>query len=265
MRPTSLRMIKLLPVIALLAIRAAYAADVPEYGYKVVHVYPHDPEAFTEGLFYLDGYLFEATGLAGKSSVRKVDLQTGKVVQSEEVPRPYFGEGIVAFKNSLIQLTYTSETGFIYDLKTFRKQKDFHYPGQGWSLTSDGKRIIMDDGTPELRFWNPDSLQETGRVTVTANGVPLEYINELEWVKGEVYANVWHTDRIARIDPVSGQVRGWIDLTGLLPKSDFRTGAEGAEQVLNGIAYDAAHDRLFVTGKYWPKLFEIKIYPKPLH
>ncbi len=121
----------------------------------------------------------------------------------------------------------------------------------------------MDDGTPELRFWNPDSLQETGRVTVTANGVPLEYINELEWVKGEVYANVWHTDRIARIDPVSGQVRGWIDLTGLLPKSDFRTGAEGAEQVLNGIAYDAAHDRLFVTGKYWPKLFEIKIYPKP--
>ncbi len=239
------------------------AAAIPEYGYQVVHVYPHDPAAFTEGLFYQDGYLYEATGLAGKSSVRKVDLKTGKTLQKEEVPQPYFGEGIVAIKNRLLQLTYTTETGFVYDLKTLKLEREFHYPGQGWSLTFDGKQIIMDDGTPELRFWDPETLKETARVKVTADGVPLQYINELEWVKGEIYANVWHTDRIARIDPKTGVVRGWINLQGLLPASDILQGWEGVEQVLNGIAYDAAGDRLFVTGKYWPKLFEIKVQRKP--
>ena len=238
-------------------------AAIPEYGYQVIHVYPHDPEAFTEGLFYLDGFLYEATGLAGKSSVRKVDVRTGKVLQQQDVPEPYFGEGIVAWKNHLIQLTYTTETGFVYDLKTFKREREFHYPGQGWSLTFDGKQIVMDDGTPELRFWDGETLKETGRVRVTADGVPVQNINELEWVKGELYANVWHTDRIARIDTKTGQVRGWIDLKGLLPASDKRDGWDAGEQVLNGIAYDAAHDRLFVTGKYWPKLFEIKIKRKP--
>ena len=226
-------------------------------------MYPHDPEAFTEGLFYLDGFLYEATGLAGKSSVRKVDVRTGKVLQQQDVPEPYFGEGIVAWKNHLIQLTYTTETGFVYDLKTFKREREFHYPGQGWSLTFDGKQIVMDDGTPELRFWDGETLKETGRVRVTADSVPVQNINELEWVKGELYANVWHTDRIARIDTKTGQVRGWIDLKGLLPASDQRDGWDAGEQVLNGIAYDAAHDRLFVTGKYWPKLFEIKIKRKP--
>ena len=251
-----------LSLIAFLTALQIGAAPITEYGYQVVHVYPHDPDAFTEGLFYLNGFLYEATGLPGKSFVRKVDLQTGKVLQQEEVPQPYFGEGIVAIKDRLIQLTYTTETGFVYNLKTLQKEREFHYPGQGWSLTYDGKRIIMDDGTPELRFWDSETLRETGRVKVTANGVPLENINELEWVKGELYANVWHTDRIARIDAATGQVRGWIDLTGLLPRSDVRSGMEGLEQVLNGIAYDSVHDRLFVTGKYWPKLFEIKIRPK---
>ena len=226
-------------------------------------MYPHDPEAFTEGLFYLDGFLYEATGLAGKSSVRKVDVRTGKVLQQQDVPEPYFGEGIVAWKNHLIQLTYTTETGFVYDLKTFKREREFHYPGQGWSLTFDGKQIVMDDGTPELRFWDGETLKETGRVRGTADSVPVQNINELEWVKGELYANVWHTDRIARIDTKTGQVRGWIDLKGLLPASDKRDGWDAGEQVLNGIAYDAAHDRLFVTGKYWPKLFEIKIKRKP--
>lgn len=240
-----------------------YAAALPEYGFEVVHVYPHDPAAFTEGLFFRNGRLYEATGLEGRSSVRKVDLETGKVLQQHALPPGFFGEGIVAIGDRLIQLTYTTEKGFVYNLRTLQPEREFGYPGQGWALTFDGKRIIMDDGTPELRFWDPDTLKEIGRLTVTASDVPLENINELEWVKGEIYANVWHTDRIARIDPKTGQVRAWIDLTGLLPKADLATGQEAGEQVLNGIAYDAAGDRLFVTGKYWPKLFEIKIHPKP--
>ncbi len=240
-----------------------HPAPIPEDGYKVVNTYVHDPQAFTEGLFYLDGYLYEATGLAGRSSVRKVKLQDGTVVQQQELPPQYFGEGIVAWKNSLIQLTYTTETGFVYDLRTFTLRKTFHYPGQGWSLTTDGKRIVMDDGTPQIRFWDPDTLAETGHITVTADGKPVQNLNELEWVKGEIFANVWHEDRIARIDPTSGRVKGWIDLSGLLPKSDRASGPEAAEQVLNGIAYDAKNDRLFVTGKYWPKLFEIRLIRKP--
>jgi glutamine cyclotransferase len=232
---------------------------IAEYGYEVVHAYPHDPEAFTEGLFYLDGYLYEATGIEAQSSVRKVKLETGEVVQKHELPEAYFGEGIVAWKDRLLQLTYTTQVGFIYDLATFGVEKQFSYPGQGWSMTTDGKRIIMDDGTPEIRFWDPETLRETGRIRVTADGQPVSNLNELEWVKGEIFANVWQTDRIARIDPASGAVRGWIDLTGLLDPADRLPGKGGAEQVLNGIAYDAKGGRLFVTGKYWPKLFEIRL------
>ena len=237
----------------------ADAGSIPEYGYQVVHVYPHDPLAFTEGLFYLNGYLYESTGMEGQSSARKVRLETGEVVQKHEVPEQFFGEGIVAWKGKLVQLTWRTEVGFVYDLNTFETRNEFHYPGEGWSMTEDGRRIIMDDGTPQLRFWDPDTLREIGRLTVTANGEPVANLNELEWVKGEIYANIWMTDRIARINAKTGKVVGWIDCTGLLSPSDR---VEGQTDVLNGIAYDAEHDRLFVTGKRWPKLVEIRLVRK---
>ncbi len=235
---------------------------VPEYTFTVVHAYPHDPRAFTEGLFYQDGFLYESTGLAGQSSIRKVELQTGKILQQQDVPAAYFGEGIAPWKDRLIALTYTTQLGFVYDRNSLTVRRAFQYPGQGWALTQDGKRLIMDDGTPQIRFWDPETLAEIGRITVTADGRPLQDLNELEWVKGEIYANIWHWDRIARIDPASGKVVGWIDLAGLLNADDRLAGPDGVEQVLNGIAYDAAGDRLFVTGKWWPKLFEIRLVNK---
>jgi glutaminyl-peptide cyclotransferase len=229
------------------------ASGIPECSYRVIHSYPHDPGAFTEGLFYRDGYLYEGTGGDQAGDIRKVKLETGEVVQRHAIPPEYFGEGIVAWKDRLYELTWKGETGWIYDLAGFAVKGEFHYPGEGWALTTDGKRIIMDDGTPQLRFWDPQTLQETGRLTVTAGGEPVQYLNELEWVKGEIYANVWHTDRIARIDPKNGRVAGWIDLTGLWEGSDHDW------KTLNGIAYDASGDRLFVTGKNWPKLYEIRL------
>jgi glutaminyl-peptide cyclotransferase len=180
-------------------------------------------------------------------------------VEKHDLPPEYFGEGIINWKNELIQLTYKSEVGFVYNLASFAVRRKFEYPGEGWALTTDGKRILMSDGTPQIRFWNPDTLAETGRLTVTDNGQPLKNVNELEWVKGDIYANVWMTDRIAIIDATSGVVKSWIDLTGLLDASDR---ASGEVDVLNGIAYDAKTDRLFVTGKRWPKLFEVKLVPK---
>ncbi len=232
--------------------------NIPVYGYEVVHTYPHDRTAFTEGLFYLNGFLYEGTGIEEQSSIRKVKLETGEVLQKRDLPN-YFGEGIINWKDRLYELTWQTQIGFIYDLASFTPKGEFHYSGEGWSFTTDGKRIIMDDGTPQIRFWNPDTLQETGRLTVTENGRPVPKLNELEWVKGEIYANIWETDRIARIDPATGKVVGWIDCTGLLPESDR---IEGSTDVLNGIAYDAAGDRLFVTGKRWPKLFEIRLVRK---
>lgn len=236
----------------------AAQAPTPVFGYEVVKAYPHDPQAFTQGLFFLDGHLYESTGLEGRSSIRKVRYETGEVVQRQDIPRQYFGEGIVNWKDRLIKLTWVSKIGFIYDLASFRRIGEFSYPGEGWGLTQDGRRIIMSDGTPELRFLDPETLRETGRVTVTLDGRPLANLNEIEWIKGEVYANVWQTNWIVRIDPASGKVVGRIDLTGLLPPGE-RT---GDEDVLNGIAYDAATDRLFVTGKLWPKLYEIKLVPR---
>ena len=182
-------------------------------------------------------------------------METGEVVQKYDVP-DVFGEGIVNWKDRLIEVTWQAQAGFVYDLTTFGKRSEFHYSGEGWGLTQDGRRIIMSDGiTPRLRFFDPESLRETGSVTVTADGAPVLNLNELEWVKGEVYANIWHSDRIARIDPVSGKVAGWIECAGLLRPSE----QADSESVLNGIAYDAEHNRLFVTGKQWPKLFEIKL------
>jgi glutaminyl-peptide cyclotransferase len=237
------------------AVTAARAA-VPIYDVDVVHVYPHDPAAFTEGLFYLHGFLYESTGLEQHSSIRKVRIETGQVVQKIDIPAQYFGEGIVNWGTHLVSLTWKSHVGFVYDLASLKVQREFHYEGEGWALTQDGTQLIMSDGTPQLRFLNPSNLAETRRVEVTFEGKPVKNVNELEWVKGEVYANVWETNWILRIDPKTGVVVGVIDLAGLLQPSDRVAGPDG---VLNGIAYDAKGDRLFVTGKNWPKLFEIRL------
>lgn len=226
------------------------------YGYRIVKTYPHDPGAFTEGLQYQDGYLLESTGLVGKSNIRKVKLETGAVLLKRDLAPPYFGEGMVTWGDKLVQLTWQHQVGFIYDAKTFRPRGQFKYRGEGWSLTKDDRRLIMSDGTDEIRFLNPATLAETGRIKVTFRGQPLRNLNELEWVKGEIYANVWQTDMIVRINPNTGVVVGRINLTGLLSNADR---ANSSPDVLNGIAYDAKGDRLFVTGKQWPKLYEIKL------
>ncbi|GAB2553725.1 glutaminyl-peptide cyclotransferase [Rhodanobacter koreensis] len=236
------------------------AADIPVYGYKVVHVYPHDTGAYTEGLFYKDGYLYESTGEAGQSTVRKVELKTGEVVQRYNVPSQYFGEGIVDWKGRLVQLTWQTQIGFVYDLASFKLQHTFTYPGEGWALTRDSRHVYMSDGSAVIRILDPETLATTGSIMVMADGQPVTNLNELEWVKGEIYANVWLTNRIARIDPATGHVVGWIDLSGLLDVSKL---PDPGNDVLNGIAYDAAHDRLFVTGKRWPKLFEIRLVKQP--
>lgn len=242
--------------LALGALAFAAHAGTPVYGYRIVHVYPHDTSAYTEGLFYKDGYLYESTGEAGESTVRKVELETGKVVQRHDVPDVYFGEGIIDWKQELIQLTWKNQLGFVYDLASFKQQRTFNYPGEGWALTRDSKHLYMSDGSPVLRVLDPDTLTAVGSIMVTDNGTPVANLNELEWVKGEIYANVWMTNRIARIDPATGHVSGWIDLTGLFDNSKL---PDPYNDVLNGIAYDEQHDRLFVTGKRWPKLFEIKL------
>jgi glutaminyl-peptide cyclotransferase len=227
-----------------------------EYGFEVVREYPHDRQAFTQGLFVLDGFLYESTGLIGKSSIRKVSLDTGQVVSRYDVPQKYWQEGIVNWKQEIIGLTWQQETGFVFDLKSLQPKRKFSYSGEGWGLTHDGTQLIMSDGTSELRFWDPATLQEKSRLLVTFRGKPVVRLNELEWVKGEILANVWMTDLIARINPVNGKVIGWINLTGLLKSSER---IEGQTDVLNGIAYDAKSDRLFVTGKNWPKLFQIRL------
>jgi glutaminyl-peptide cyclotransferase len=244
-------------IVALVALPAAQAA-VPVYSYELVKTYPHDTQAFTEGLFYLNGFLYESTGLERQSSIRKVQLETGEVLQKIDIQPQYFGEGIVNWKNRLISLTWKSEVGFVYDLNTLKVQRHFAYKGEGWALTQDGKRLIMSDGTPDLRFLDPETLKETGRVTVTYDGKPVPQVNELEWVKGKIYANVWHTDMLIIVDPTRGDITAVVDLTGLMPTSQR---PPGPDSVLNGIAYDAVHDRLFVTGKNWPKLFEIRVLP----
>jgi glutaminyl-peptide cyclotransferase len=236
----------------------AFAA-VPEYTAVIVKTYPHDPSAFTEGLLYYNGLLYESTGRAGQSSVRETKLETGEVLRRRDLDPSYFGEGIVIWKTMLIQLTWKNEIGFVYDLKTFALRSTFHYAGEGWALTEDGSRLIMSDGTSDLRLLDPDTLNESGRIHVTCEGRAIQRINELEWIKGEIYANVWQTNVIVRIDPATGEVVGLIDLTDLTAATTKVTG----DNVLNGIAYDAAADRLFVTGKLWPKLYQITLSPRP--
>jgi glutamine cyclotransferase len=229
--------------------------SAPVNSYQIVRIYPHDRQAFTQGLVFLDGVFYEGTGMHGRSSIRKVKPETGAVLQIQKLEERYFGEGIAIVGDSLFQLTWQTGVGFVYDRHTFERKRTFTYDGEGWGLTYDGTRLIMSDGTPMLRFLDPHTLKEVGtRLEIRDGGRPVDDLNELEMVKGELFANVWSSDRIARINLKTGQVTGWIDLAGILDPRD-RVGAD----VLNGIAYDAAGDRLFVTGKDWPKLFEIRI------
>ena len=248
-------------IACLLPAAGAYAA-IPVYDFKIVRTYPHDPEAFTEGLLYHDGFLYESTGLNGRSSIRKVNLETGKVVKSKDIPPKYFGEGITRWKDTLVGLTWQTQTGFVFDLNTFETRSEFVYPGEGWGLANDDKTLVMSDGTATLRFLDPQTFLEKRRVKVTADGIAVDQVNELEWVGDEIYANLWHTNTIARIDPATGKIVGWIDLSKLYPAAG--TGPT-SENVLNGIAYDAEKKRLFVTGKLWPKLYEIKLVPRAAH
>ena len=228
--------------------------NMPIYGFEIVRVYPHDPRAFTQGLQYLDGFLYEGTGQVGESQIRKVELETGKVLRKRDVPPPHFGEGITVWKNKLIELTWQTNVAFVYDKETFEPRSQFKYAGEGWGLTQDSTQLYMSDGSDELRVLDPETFAERKRIKVTALGAPVKNLNELEWVKGELFANIWQTDHIVRIAPASGKVTAYIDMRGLLSNGE-RAGAD----VLNGIAYDAAKDRLFVTGKWWPKLFEVKL------
>ncbi|MCC6234876.1 MAG: glutaminyl-peptide cyclotransferase [Verrucomicrobiales bacterium] len=229
-----------------------------QYTYDVIHVWPHDREAFTQGLVYLDGQFLESTGLYGSSSLRRVELQTGKVLQRVDVPARYFAEGLAVLRGRAYQLTWQGGNGFVYSAATLQFERGFSYPGEGWGLTTDGSELILSDGTAQLRFLDPGTFEERRRVTVRAAGRLVDRLNELEYVKGEVWANVWLSDRVVTLDPATGRVTGVVDFTGLLPSTD-RT---GAEDVLNGIAYDAVGDRLWVTGKRWPKLFEVRLKAK---
>jgi len=229
--------------------------DVPVFGYKVINVFPHDPKAFTQGLVFHKGFLYEGTGLLGKSFLRKVELKTGKTLKQYRLPADFFGEGLTLWKNKIFQLTWRAGICFVYEGNTFRLLKKFFYSTEGWGITHNGKQLIMSDGTAFLYFLDPQSFKEIKRIQVHEQGLPIPLLNELEYIKGEIYANVYLTDRIVRISPETGQVTGWIDLSGILPGEDRAQGVD----VLNGIAYDDQQDRLFVTGKYWPKLFEIQL------
>ena len=234
----------------------AAPAAATVYGYRVVNTFPHDPQAFTQGLVYDRGDLLEGTGLRGRSSLRRVDLETGAVLQRRDLPAQFFGEGVALVDDRIYQLTWTSQQGFVYDRDSFDLLDSFTYPTQGWGLTYDGQRLIMSDGSDALYFRDPVTFAELSRIQVRDGATPVTRLNELEYVQGEVWANVWLTDRVARIDPQTGQVTGWIDLSGLLSPQE-----QAAADVLNGIAYDPQTDRVFVTGKLWPKLFEIELVP----
>ena len=224
------------------------------YTYEVINVYPHDSNAFTQGLVIDEGVMYEGTGLTGESSLRRVDLETGDVLQIYELPSNLFGEGITVFGDKIIQLTWQSEIGFVYDKSSFDLLQNFSYSTQGWGITTDGTRLIMSDGSANLYFLNPETFEKTGQVEVHDGNTSVTKLNELEYINGEVYANVWLTNKIAIINPNTGQVTGWIDLTGI-----YTPGTGDSNNVLNGIAYDSENSSLFVTGKRWSQLFEIKL------
>ena len=224
------------------------------YTYRMVKEFPHDPEAFTQGLVMRDGFLYEGTGLYGASSIRKVTLETGEALLMKKLPEIYFGEGIAVQGNRLVQLTWKSQVGFVYEQDTFERTGDFNYLGEGWGLTHDSERFIMSDGTAQLRFLDLSTFDVIGQVYVRYGDEPVAYLNELEYIDGYIYANIWKKDRIAIINPESGYVVGWVDMAGLLTAEERRSA-----DVLNGIAYDDKNGRIFVTGKKWPKLFEIEL------
>ncbi len=228
---------------------------IPVYTYKVVNTYPHDRHAFTQGLVFENGFLYEGTGLHGRSTLRKVKLETGEILKIHKLPACFFGEGVTIYQNRIIQLTYKSNVGFVYDKDSFKLLREFRYPTQGWGITHDGNRLIISDGTSTLHLLDPETFKSIGQIQVRDNYGPVSKLNELEYIKGEIYANVWKTERIARIAPQTGKVTGWIELKGLLGPQDRSTRVD----VLNGIACDTKNDRFFVTGKWWPKLFEIKL------
>lgn len=227
--------------------------------YEIINTYPHDPNAFTQGLVYFNGGLYEGTGRWGESTLREVVLETGAVLRSHSLEARYFGEGITLFNDKIYQLTWQEQTGFVYDRSTFEVVQTFSYPHEGWGITHDGQRLIVSDGTSTIYFWDPATLQEIGHITVRDHEGPLNRLNELEYIDGEIWANIWLTDIIARISPETGDVLGYVDLTGLLDTSALTQPVD----VLNGVAHDPETDRLFVTGKLWPVLFEIRIVPKP--
>ena len=230
-------------------------APVAKHSYEIVHIYPHDAGAFTQGLIFVDGKLYEGTGQLGRSSLRQVDLESGRVVKKVDLPEPYFGEGITFLNGKIYQLTWEHQVGFIYDAQTLEKTGQFQHTGEGWGITSDGRSLIISDGSHRLKFLDPDSFRMTKTIAVTDGRTEIKELNELEYVNGEIYANIWHDQRIVTIDPQSGRVTGWIDLSGLLQPGTVEDG----EAVLNGIAFDPTGNRLFVTGKLWPNLFEIKL------
>jgi glutaminyl-peptide cyclotransferase len=238
--------------------RQASAKVPPEYTFAIVQVFPHDTSAYTQGLAYRDGVLYEGTGRSGESSLRKVRLRTGEVIQRVDLGPEFFGEGITILKNRVFQLTWKSGVGFVYDLETFHLKRRFTYAGEGWGLATNGHDLFLSDGTSEIRVLDAETLQEKRQLTIHEGHNPIDQINELEFVEGQIFANIWHSNRIARISPQTGEVVGWIDLTGLLSPV-YRLGPEA---VLNGIAYDPIRKRLFVTGKLWPSIFEIRLSPK---
>ena len=253
--PSRLRFIPAAMLLLLLSSLAARAAE----GYRIVHRYPHDPNAFTQGLVYTGDALYESTGLNGHSTLRRDDLTTGAVLQEHDVPGQFFAEGLTDWGSTLIQLTWKAHTAFVYDRRSFRLLRTVSYPWEGWGLTEDGRDLILSDGSATLHFLDPTTFHLVRDLPVTDNGKPVTELNELEYIHGEIYANIWFSNRIARISPKTGKVLAWIDLTGILPDVERRND----NAVLNGIAYDPIHDRLFVTGKLWPELFEIRIVPGP--
>jgi glutamine cyclotransferase len=239
------------------AIASGENSPPARYSFEVVDKLPHDPSAFTQGLVFRNGELLESTGLNGRSTLRDVDLRSGRVLHKKSLPTEYFGEGLAVIGTKAYQLTWKGGKGFIYDVDTFDAQGEFTYAGEGWGLTTDGKLLVLSDGTSRIRFIDPASSAVVRTIEVTLAGKPLERINELEWIKGEIFANVWQTDTVVRIDPTTGRVQGVIDFTHLLSLEE-----RGAEtDVLNGIAYDAGHDRLYITGKCWPVIFEVRLKP----
>jgi len=231
---------------------------IPAYGYRIVQVYPHDRGAYTQGLAFAGGYLYEGTGREGRSSLRRVEVKTGRILQEYKLADLYFGEGITVFKDRVIQLTWRNRMGFVYDRAGFRRLKTFRYDYEGWGITHDGRQLIVSDGSATLHFLDPQSLREVGSLQVRDESGSVTGLNELEYVRGTIYANIWPTDRIAMINPRTGSVTGWVDMAGLLTSFDARSVVD----VLNGIAYDPVGDRLFITGKLWPHLFEIKLVKK---